>query len=342
MDNKEIILNVEKLNTTFISDRKEIKIVKDVSFQVRRGKTLAVVGESGCGKSVTMNSIMRFTGKNAIVKAENIQYNALRDGKVTEYHLESIKEPNGPEMRALRGPDMSMVFQDPMSSLNPVYKVGDQVAEGLLQHNKGMKKDEARKLVLEMFRKFGIPDPEERIDCYPHQFSGGMKQRVVIAIAMICNPELIICDEPTTALDVTIQAQIMDLLKELQLKEGKSIILITHNMGLVAEMADEVCVMYMGRVVEFGSLEDLFDRTSHPYTRALLRSVPVLGLADGQKLESIPGATPNPADLKGGCEFADRCSECMDRCREKTIPMFEIAPGHRVRCLKFDSYPEVD
>ena len=342
MDNKEIILNVEKLNTTFISDRKEIKIVKDVSFQVRRGKTLAVVGESGCGKSVTMNSIMRFTGKNAIVKAENIQYNALRDGKVTEYHLESIKEPNGPEMRALRGPDMSMVFQDPMSSLNPVYKVGDQVAEGLLQHNKGMKKDEARKLVLEMFRKLGIPDPEERIDCYPHQFSGGMKQRVVIAIAMICNPELIICDEPTTALDVTIQAQIMDLLKELQLKEGKSIILITHNMGLVAEMADEVCVMYMGRVVEFGSLEDLFYRTSHPYTRALLRSVPVLGLADGQKLETIPGATPNPADLKGGCEFADRCSECMDRCREKTIPMFEIAPGHRVRCLKFDSYPEVD
>ena len=342
MDSKEIILNVEKLNTTFISDRKEIKIVKDVSFQVRRGKTLAVVGESGCGKSVTMNSIMRFTGKNAIVKAENIQYNALRNGEVTEYHLESIKEPNGPEMRALRGPDMSMVFQDPMSSLNPVYKVGDQVAEGLLQHNKGMKKAEARAKVLEMFRKLGIPDPEERIDCYPHQFSGGMKQRVVIAIAMICNPELIICDEPTTALDVTIQAQIMELLKELQLKEGKSIILITHNMGLVAEMADEVCVMYMGRVVEFGSLEDLFDRTSHPYTKALLRSVPVLGLADDQKLETIPGATPNPADLKGGCEFADRCSECTDRCREKTIPMYEIAPGHRVRCLKYDSYPEVD
>ncbi len=342
MDNKEIILNVEKLNTTFISDRKEIKIVKDVSFQVRRGKTLAVVGESGSGKSVTMNSIMRFTGKNAIVKAENIQYNALRDGVVTEYHLESIKEPNGPEMRALRGPDMSMVFQDPMSSLNPVYKVGDQVAEGLLQHNKGMKKAEAREKVLEMFRKLGIPDPEERIDCYPHQFSGGMKQRVVIAIAMICNPELIICDEPTTALDVTIQAQIMDLLKDLQLKEGKSIILITHNMGLVAEMADEVSVMYMGRVVEFGSREDMFDRPSHPYTKALLRSVPVLGLADGQKLETIPGATPNPADLKGGCEFADRCSECTERCREKTIPMFEIAPGHRVRCLKYDSYPEVD
>ena len=280
MDSKEIILNVEKLNTTFVSDKKKIRIVKDVSFQLKRGKTLAVVGESGCGKSVTMNSIMRFTGKNAIVEAKSIQYNAMKDGKIEEHHLESIKEPNGAEMRALRGPDLSMVFQDPMSSLNPVYKVGDQVAEGLLQHNKGMTKQEAREKVLEMFRKLGIPDPEERIDCYPHQFSGGMKQRVVIAIAMICNPELIICDEPTTALDVTIQAQIMELLKDLQVNDGKSIILITHNMGLVAEMADEVCVMYMGRVVEFGTLEDVFDRTSHPYTRALLRSVPVLGLAD--------------------------------------------------------------
>ncbi|MBR5021356.1 MAG: ABC transporter ATP-binding protein, partial [Oscillospiraceae bacterium] len=249
------------------------------------------------------------------------------------------KKPHGPEMRALRGPEMSMVFQDPMSSLNPVYKVGDQVAEGLLQHNKGMTKKEAKEKVLELFRKLGIPDPEERINAYPHQFSGGMKQRVVIAIAMICNPELIICDEPTTALDVTIQAQIMELLKDMQINDGKSIVLITHNMGLVAEMADEVCVMYMGRVVEFGSLEDVFDRTSHPYTKALLRSVPVLGLADGQKLETIPGATPNPADLKGGCEFADRCSECTAACREGRIPMYEIEPGHRVRCLKFAGSP---
>ncbi|MGN0292519.1 MAG: ABC transporter ATP-binding protein [Lachnospiraceae bacterium] len=340
-DTKKIILDVKNLNTTFVSDKKEVKIVKDVSFQLKRGSCLAVVGESGCGKSVTMNSIMRFTGRNAIVKADRIQYNALRNGEVTEYHLEKIKKPNGPEMRALRGPDMSMVFQDPMSSLNPVYKVGDQVAEGLLQHNKGMKKAEAREKVLEMFKKLGIPDPENRMNCYPHEFSGGMKQRVVIAIAMICNPELIICDEPTTALDVTIQAQIMELLKDLQIKEGKSIILITHNMGLVAEMADEVCVMYMGRVVEFGSAEDVFDHTSHPYTKALLRSVPVLGLADGQQLETIPGATPNPADLKGGCEFADRCSECMGRCREGKIPSFEVSPGHFVRCLKFDNYPEV-
>lgn len=341
MDNKEIILDVKKLNTSFISDRKEVRIVKDVSFQLKRGTALAVVGESGCGKSVTMNSIMRFTGPNARVTAENIQYNALKDGKIIEHHLENIKKPNGPEMRALRGPEMSMVFQDPMSSLNPVYKVGDQVAEGLIQHT-GMSKKEAKVKVLEMFRKLGIPDPEERINCYPHEFSGGMKQRVVIAIAMICNPELIICDEPTTALDVTIQAQIMELLKGLQINEGKSIILITHNMGLVAEMADEVCVMYMGRVVEFGTLEDIFDRTAHPYTQALLRSVPVLGLADGQKLETIPGATPNPADLKEGCEFADRCPYAQENCRKGKIPAFEIAPGHRVRCLKYDTFPEVD
>ena len=198
MDSKEIILDVQNLSTTFISDRKEVRIVKNVSFQLKRGHALAVVGESGCGKSVTMNSIMRFLGRNAKIKADSIQYNALHDGKVTEYHLERIAQAHGPEMRALRGPEMSMVFQDPMSSLNPVYKVGDQVAEGLLQHNKGMTKQEARKRVLDMFRKLGIPDPEERIDSFPHQFSGGMKQRVVIAIAMICNPELIICDEPTT------------------------------------------------------------------------------------------------------------------------------------------------
>ncbi len=339
MDSKKIILDVRNLNTTFVSDRKKIRIVKNVSFQLKRGTALAVVGESGCGKSVTMNSVMRFLGRNAIIDAERIQYNAVRNGQVTEYRLESIRNPHGPEMRALRGPEMSMVFQDPMSSLNPVYKVGDQVAEGLLQHNKGMTKAQAREKVLEMFRKLGIPDPEERIDCYPHQFSGGMKQRVVIA--MICNPELIICDEPTTALDVTIQAQILELLKEMQLKDGKSIILITHNMGLVAEMADEVCVMYMGRVVEFGNLEDVFDRTSHPYTQALLRSVPVLGLADGQKLETIPGSTPNPADLKGGCEFADRCPHCTGACRARDIPMFEVSPGHRVRCLRYQEFPEV-
>jgi len=340
MDSKDIILDVSHLNTSFMVEKKEIKIVKDVSFQVKRGTTLAIVGESGCGKSVTVHSIAKLMPKNAVVKADKIQYNAMRDGQIHAYRLENMA-PYGKEMRSLRGTEIGMVFQDPMSSLNPVYKVGDQVAENLLQHFK-MSKKEAQEKVLDMFRKLGIPDPEHRIHDYPFQFSGGMKQRVVIALAMICNPELIIADEPTTALDVTIQAQIMELMKDLQVNEGKSVILITHNMGLVAEQADEVCVMYMGRVVEFGSLEQIFENPSHPYTKALLRSVPVLGLADDQKLETIPGATPNPADVGEGCEFADRCSACCAECRKGRIPAYEVEPGHKVRCVKFKGCKEVD
>ena len=332
MDNQKIILNVENLNTTFVSDKKEIKIVKNVSFQVKRGKTLAVVGESGCGKSVTMNSIMRFTGKNAIVKADSIQYNALHDGKVTEYHLESITKPNGPEMRALRGPDLSMVFQDPMSSLNPVYKVGDQVAEGLLQHNKGMKKAEAREKVLEMFRKLGIPDPEERIDCYPHQFSGGMKQRVVIAIAMICNPELIICDEPTTALDVTIQAQIMDLIVEMNHKFDMGVMLITHDLAVVAETCKRVIVMYLGQIVEEGLVNDIFDHPAHPYTTGLMDSIPKLDSRKGERLHQIKGTVPLLNQIPTGCRFAPRCPYATDKCHEEMPELVQISPAQKVRC----------
>ena len=338
MEKNDFVLDVKNLSTSFVSDKKEVRIVKNVSLRLRRGTTLAVVGESGCGKSVTVHSIVKLMPKNAKVTADQVLYRSAKDGK--EYRLDQM-EPYGSEMRKLRGAEIGMVFQDPMSSLNPVYKVGDQVAEGLIQHT-GMSKAEAREKVLDMFRKLGIPDPESRINDYPHQFSGGMKQRVVIAIAMICNPDIIIADEPTTALDVTIQAQIMELMKSLQVNDHKSIILITHNMGLVAEMADEVCVMYMGRVMEFGSLEDIFENPSHPYTQALLRSVPVLGLAEGQELETIPGITPNPADLGPGCEFADRCPYCEARCREKDIPRFELSPGHYVRCLRYDSYQEVE
>ena len=311
MKNMDYVLDVKNLSTSFISDRKEIRIVKNVSLRLRRGTTLAVVGESGCGKSVTVHSIVKLMPKNARVSADHVLYRSAKDGK--EYRLDQM-EPFGPEMRKLRGAEIGMVFQDPMSSLNPVYKVGDQVAEGLIQHT-GMSKAQAQKQVLDMFRKLGIPDPESRISDYPHQFSGGMKQRVVIAIAMICNPDIIIADEPTTALDVTIQAQIMELMKSLQVNDHKSIILITHNMGLVAEMADEVCVMYMGRVMEFGSLEDIFENPSHPYTQALLRSVPVLGLAEGQELGTIPGITPNPAELGPGI------------LRQGAVPVQLLPPG---------------
>ena len=331
MENEKV-LEVDNLHVSFQTYAGEVKAVRGVSFELKKGETLAFVGESGCGKTVTAKAVMRLLKPPfAEIKPES---KIVCNGK-------DVMKMTDKELYKFRGDEISMIFQDPMTSLNPTMTIGKQIMESLIIH-RGMNKAEARKEAIRMLEMVKIPSPESRIDNYPHELSGGMRQRVMIAIALACNPKILIADEPTTALDVTIQAQIMDLLKELQVKEGKSIILITHNMGLVAEMADEVCVMYMGRVVEFGSLEDLFDRTSHPYTRALLRSVPVLGLADGQKLETIPGATPNPADLKGGCEFADRCSECMERCREETIPMFEVSPGHRVRCLKFDSYPEVD
>lgn len=327
----ERILDIQDLRVSFDTYAGEVKAVRGVSFHVDQGEVLAIVGESGCGKSVTAQTIMKL---NPMPPARIVS-GSVRLG---EHDIVAAGEK---EMQAIRGKEVSMIFQDPMTCMNPTTQVGKQIVEAIKLHQK-LSPKEAKAEAIRCLKQVRIPNPEERAKQYPHQFSGGMRQRAMIAMALSCNPKLLIADEPTTALDVTIQAQIMELLKELQLKEGKSIILITHNMGLVAEMADEVCVMYMGRVVEFGSLEDLFDRTSHPYTKALLRSVPVLGLADDQKLETIPGATPNPADLKGGCEFADRCSECTDRCREKTIPMYEIAPGHRVRCLKYDSYPEVD
>lgn len=331
MDSKEIILDVQNLSTTFISDRKEVRIVKNVSFQLKRGHALAVVGESGCGKSVTMNSIMRFLGRNAKIKADSIQYNALHDGKVTEYHLERIAQAHGPEMRALRGPEMSMVFQDPMSSLNPVYKVGDQVAEGLLQHNKGMTKQEARKRVLDMFRKLGIPDPEERIDSFPHQFSGGMKQRVIIAMALACNPKLLIADEPTTALDVTIQAQVLRMMNGLKEQNGTAVLLITHDLGVIAEMCQKVAVIYAGEIVELGTAEDIFDRTAHPYTIGLFESLP--SVASGTRLIPIPGMMPDPSNLPAGCKFAERCKFASDECREAEVALTETSPGHYCRCI---------
>ena len=336
----DVILDVKNLSTSFISEKREIKIIKNVSFQVKKGTCLAIVGESGCGKSVTVNSAVQLMPRNAKVTADHVIYRSFKSGEMKEYHLDKMKR-YGKEMRSLRGPEIGMVFQDPMASLNPVYKIGYQVAEGLREHEH-LSKKEAMPRVLEMLKKLGIPAPEQRMKDYPHQMSGGMKQRIIIAIAMICDPELIIADEPTTALDVTIQAQIMELMKKLQTDFGKSIILITHNMGLVVEMADEIIVMYMGRIVEHGTIEQIFTTPKHPYTDALLKSVPVLGMEEGAVLVTIPGQTPNPSELGDGCEFADRCQFCTDRCRQKNIPSFEVEPDHFVRCLKYDSYPEVD
>lgn len=325
----EALLDIRGLRVEYHTDEDVVYAVNGLDLTIGKGESLGLVGETGAGKTTTALSVLRLIADPP---------GKIMGGEIW-FEGEDMLQAKPARLREIRGSKISVIFQDPMTSLNPVYSVGDQIAEVIHQHEK-CSKEEGRRKAGDMLEMVGIP--RARYDEYPHQFSGGMKQRVVIAIAMICNPELIICDEPTTALDVTIQAQIMELLKDLQVNDGKSIILITHNMGLVAEMADEVCVMYMGRVVEFGSLEDVFDRTSHPYTRALLRSVPVLGLADGQKLETIPGATPNPSDLKGGCEFADRCPECIELCRRGTIPCYEVGPGHHVRCLKYSSCPEVE
>ena len=324
---KQILLQVEDLSTSFLVGRQSIRIIKNASFPVYRSRTLAIVGESGCGKSVTVHSILQLLPKNGRQTGGAITY--YKDGQPL---VLSAMKRNGPEMRALRGQEIGMIFQDPMSSLNPVYKVGYQVAENLRIH-RGVGKQEARRAVVEMFARLGIPDPDKRYDAYPHEFSGGMKQRVMIAIAMICNPQLLIADEPTTALDVTIQAQIMELMKSIQQDEGKSIVLITHNMGLVADMADNVAVMYMGRVMEYGTAEDIFLRPAHPYTRALMRSVPVIG-DRSKRLDTIPGITPNPAELGEGCEFANRCEYACAACSGQAIGEREIAPGHRVRCLR--------
>lgn len=331
----DAIMNIRGLNTSFVTDKKETRIIKDVSFRVIRGHTLSVVGESGCGKSVTMHSIARLLPENARISAEMIELNVPKEGKMHTYRLDQM-QPYGREMRNLRGTHIGMIFQDPMASLNPVYRVGAQIIENLRQHEKIGKK-EALERAAAMLAQLGIPDPKTRIMDYPHQLSGGMKQRVMIALAMICNPDILIADEPTTALDVTIQAQIMELMKRLQTEQGKTIVLITHNMGLVAEMADEVCVMYMGRIVEYGSIADIFRSPAHPYTLRLLASVPVPGMPRDKELITIPGSTPNPADLKDGCEFADRCEFCTEECRYGTIPMYDLGNGHTVRCRLFSN-----
>lgn len=335
MERGKTILEVCNLKTNFRVGNEEISVVRGVTFSARESETLAIVGESGCGKSVTVHSVVRLLPKNGMLMGGEIFFH---DDK-TVYELHKLK-PFGKEMRSIRGSKIGMIFQDPMASLNPVYRVGDQVAENLLQHYK-MDKREAKARIIEMFASLGIPDPKKRILDYPHQFSGGMKQRVMIAIAMICNPNLLIADEPTTALDVTIQAQIMELMEKMKNEQNKAIILITHNMGLVAEIADEVAVMYMGRIVERGPVERIFHNPCHPYTKALLRSVPVLGHGRAERLETIRGSTPSHAECVIGCEFANRCDFAKNICKKSSIPAYEIEDEHIVRCLLFKGGKEL-
>lgn len=328
---KDIVLKVEDLKTKFRVGKRTVHAVNGVTLEVRRGKSLCIVGESGCGKSVTAHSILQLLPENGSIAGGKISYFPSPD---EEKVLSSYKSKSR-DIRKIRGKDIAMIFQDPMSTLNPVYKVGDQIMENLRHHEKISKK-EARQRTIQLLAELGIPTPEARLDQYPHEFSGGMKQRVMIAIAMICNPKLLIADEPTTALDVTIQAQILDLIQKMQKDHGTSLILITHNMGIVAEVADDVAVMYMGRVVEFGSVEQVFTNPLHPYTKALMASVPVLGMDKSKELHTIPGSTPDASTVFTGCEFAERCAYATEACRNRFPCDTTMEDGHRVRCLLYE------
>ncbi len=329
MFNDDIVLNVENLQVGFRVAKQLVTPVHDVSFRITRGKTLGLVGESGCGKSVTAQSIMHLLSNNGSITNGRISYRA-KDGRLIQ--LESLTK-FGKEMSKLRGSEISMIFQDPMASLNPVYTIGDQITEGLRRHSR-LAKAEAIALAVDLMDTLGIPKAKDRLRDYPHQFSGGMKQRVMIAIAMICNPNLLIADEPTTALDVTVQAQIIELMQEIQKKFNTSIIIITHNMGIVAEMVDDLAIMYMGRIVEFGTGDSVFVKPLHPYTEALLSSVPVLGMKSRERLQSIPGSTPDVTNMPTGCAFRPRCKYAHEQCCSQP-PEVKIGEKHAVSCWRY-------
>jgi len=322
------LLEIKNLQTHFPTRAGLVKAVDGVSFYLDEGELLGLVGESGCGKSITALSIMRLIAPPGRIVSGEITFNG-----------ENLLAASEERMREIRGDDIAMIFQDPMTSLNPVYTVGEQIAEALRLHRKLSRRD-ARAGAIEAMKEVAIPDPARRADDYPHQLSGGMRQRVMIAMALACDPVLLIADEPTTALDVTIQAQILELLDELRKTRRLAVLLITHDLGVIAEVADRVAVMYTGRIVEESPVEELFARPKHPYTEGLLQSVPKLTAASAAKVErlsTIEGTVPKPTDLPPGCHFAPRCSHRMPRCTEgERIPFYELESGVRVRCVLYD------
>ncbi|MDW8060478.1 MAG: ABC transporter ATP-binding protein [Thermomicrobium sp.] len=321
----EPLLEVRDLRTQFFTQDGIVKAVDGVSFHLMAGETLGLVGESGCGKSITALSIMRLipSPPGKIVSGE-----ILFDG-------EDILRMSDDEVRAIRGRKIAMIFQDPMTSLNPVLTINRQISEALELHL-GMSKQQARQRTIELLKMVGIPNAEQRVDQYPHQFSGGMRQRVMIAMALSCNPSLLIADEPTTALDVTIQAQILDLIRTLQREHNTALILITHDLGVVAGMTDRIHVMYAGHIVEAAPTEELFENPKHPYTVGLLNSIPRLDAPRKEKLNPIRGLPPDLIDLPDMCPFVPRCDYARERCSEKNPPLFEINPVHRSACWYWD------
>ncbi len=320
---KTPLLEVRSLSVHFITDEEVVRAVESVSFEVHPGEILGLVGESGCGKSVTALSLLRLipTPPGKIVGGE-----VLFKGK----NLFSLKEG---EMEKVRGNEISMIFQEPMTSLNPVFTIGDQIVEPLMLHQ-GLHKREARKRAIDLLDRVKIPSPETRVDAYPHQLSGGMRQRAMIAMALACQPDLLIADEPTTALDVTIQAQVLRLLKEIQREMGMAVILITHDLGVVSEIADRVAVMYAGRIMEYGPIESIFEQLRHPYTKGLLNSIPQLE-EKKERLYAIPGQVPDAMALPVGCKFHPRCYLMIEDCKKGEPPLFKVNGDHFSRCIRW-------
>lgn len=326
----EYILEVNNLKTYFKLDTGMLKAVDDVTFHLKHNETIGIIGESGSGKSVTAHSILRTVQSPGKVLGGKILYHD-ENGPVdlVKYDIDSKA------MRKLRGKDISMIFQEPMASLSPVYTIGAQMMEAVMVHQEKKDKKGARQLCMEMLHAVGMPDAEQKFNAYPHQMSGGQCQRAMIALAMVNKPKILIADEPTTALDVTVQAQITDLMKHFQKEYNMSIIYITHDMGVIAEMADSIAVMYLGRVVESGSVRAIFKNPIHPYTRALLNSMPVLGKKSKERLNAIEGNVPVPLDPPEECGFYSRCKERSEHCNKSIPPLIEVEPGHMVRCFHF-------
>ena len=326
------ILELRDLKTYFFLERGVVKAVDGVTVSLGRKKTLGVVGESGCGKSVTYRSVMRLVQSppGKIVEGEILLHR--KDGETVDI---AQLDPRGRQLREIRGAEIAMIFQEPMTSLNPLHAVGRQISESVLLHQ-SLSRRAAQERAEEMLNKVHIADAHRRINEYPHQLSGGMRQRVMIALALSCNPSILIADEPTTALDVTVQAQILDLMRELQSDFDSAIVLITHNLGVVSQMADDVAVMYLGRVVEYASVYEIFHNPKHPYTVGLLNSVPVLGRKEDSMLVPIKGMVPSPTDEIHGCAFADRCPQAMEICWERSPEFKEHEPGHSAACWLHD------
>ena len=343
---QDALLEIKNLKTHFHLQEGIVRAVDGVTFAIRRGRTLGIIGESGCGKSVTAHSILRLVpsppgnivdGEIRLHRRENGNAAGQSRGQTDLARL----DPRGAEIRAIRGAEISMVFQEPMTSFGPMHTIGNQIMESILLHQVDVAKTEARELAIENLRKVGIPRPTQIVDAYPHQLSGGMRQRAMIAMALSCSPRLLIADEPTTALDVTIQAQILELMTTLQDEFGMAIIFITHNLGVIAEVADEVAVMYLGRIVEQASVTELFDNPQHPYTQGLLNSIPHIDAEKLPRLRAIEGVVPDPYEIPSGCGFSDRCPSFMPGVCDRAMPdLAATGQGHRVRCFLYSDAEE--